>query len=129
MASSLHQLPFILSTAGVLGLSFMAPPLQAVAQPERAETITLAAVKHTYHPQLVKLYTSECTKRLVKVQNNSPARATQICQCSLGQMQQRHSQGEAIAILSKAHSSSQGNPSAMPTVLSPYFTPCLALKG
>lgn len=128
MVLSRHTLSLALSTAGVLGVSFIAPAPQTVAQPRPSAGMTLAAAKHTYHPQLVKLYTSECTKRLVKVQNNSPARATQICQCSLGQMQQRHSQGEAIAILTQANSSSKNNPNAMPAVLSPYFTPCLA-KG
>jgi hypothetical protein len=78
---------------------------------------------HSYNPALVALYTSSCTKQLsAKV----PAKAKQACQCSVREMQKYHPQGQAVAIVKKAKSSSNVDPSTgVPTEMSKYFAPCM----
>lgn len=87
--------------------------------------VSAAPGGHVYSTKLTKPYSAGCAKTL-QAKGKSAQRSQQICQCSLGQMQQRHSQTEAIGILIKARYLSAKDPrTGMPTPLTSYFTPCL----
>jgi len=125
MVRPIHALSIALaSSIGCTGLLF---PYRANARPPAP--LQLASAKYTYNPQLVRLFTYECTKKLQEVQGETVDQATQICQCSISNMQQEHPQMQAIQIFTKAQASIKSDPEAMPPELSPYFTPCISQSG
>lgn len=127
MVRSIRALSITLTVGSALGCSSLLFPSPASARP--TDSIQIASAKYTYNPQLVRLYTYECTKKLQEVKGDTMDQATQICQCSITQMQQRHPQGQAIQIFTKAQASIKDDPKAMPPELSPYFTPCISKRG
>ena len=105
----------LFTSVNVLGLLF---PMVRAAE--------AAPKPHNYNPALVAIYTSSCMKQLDQKTPN----AKQACQCSVKEMQKKHPQPQAIAIVkqanSQAKSSSSVDPSTgVPVVMSKYFVPCL----
>lgn len=127
MVCSLRTLSVTLTVASTLGCSGLLLPAQTSAHP--TGSVQVASAKYTYNPHLVRLYTYECMKKLQEVKGESVDQATQICQCSITQMQQQHSQSQAIRIFTKAQASIKSDPKAMPPELSPFFTPCISRRG
>ncbi len=127
MVRSIRALSITLTVASTVGCSSLLLPSQANAH--HTDSAQIASAKYTYNPQLVRLYTYECTKKLREVKGDSADKASQICQCSISQMQQQHSQMQAIQIFTKAQASIKDDPKAMPPELSPYFTPCISTSG
>ena len=125
MVRSLRTLSVSLTIVSTLSVSGVVLPSQTSAQTNPQG----ASAKYTYNPQLVRLYTYECMKKLQEVKGESTDQATQICQCSISKMQQQHSQLQAIQIFTKAQASIKNDPTAMPPELSPYFTPCISRQG
>jgi hypothetical protein len=128
MVCSIRTVSFTLTAASVLS-AWVLLPQQARTQSISTAQVKTAAAKYTYHPQLVRLYTNACTKKMREVEGTTSDQATQICQCSITKMQQEHSQMQAIQILTKAQASIKTDPKAMPSELSPFFTPCISTQG
>jgi|GEM_PF-3245884 len=127
MVRSIRVLSATLTVASTLGCASLLP---SQANAHLADSpVQMASAKYTYNPYLVRLYTYECMKKLQSVNGGSTDQATQICQCSITQMQQQHSQSQAIQIFTKAQASIKNDPDAMPPELSPYFTPCISTRG
>ncbi len=77
-----------------------------------------------YSAQLVRPYTKACKDRLQKKDISSDI-SKSVCECSLQQMQRKHTQKEAIGILIKASKTAEDPNTGMPKALSDYFTPCM----
>ncbi len=93
------------------------------AQLSPALSLTLA---QGYSSGFINRYISGCVKQ-VKAQGKSLDEAKQVCQCSLQQIQQQHSQSDAIVILMKAQLSSITDPqTGLPRALTPYFSTCIS---
>ncbi len=129
MVRSLRTLSVTLTIASTMSISGMVLPRRASAQTNPQGPVQIASAKYTYNPQLVRLYTYECMKKLQEVKGENTDQATQICQCSISNMQRQHSQLQAIQIFTKAQASIKNDPTAMPPELSPYFTPCISTQG
>lgn len=127
MVRSLRTLSVTLTVASSMGCAGFLLPHRSNASP--LAPTQLASAKYTYNPQLVRLYTYECTKKLQEAEGEMAAQATEICQCSISQMQQRHTQTQAIRIFTQAQASIKSDPKSMPPELSPYFTPCISKRG
>lgn len=127
MIHSLRTLSVTLAVTSSMGCAGFVLPNRANALP--SNSAQTGSAKYTYNPQLVRLYTYECTKKLQETDGEMAAQATEICQCSISQMQQRHSQMQAIRIFTKAQASIKSDPKTMPPELSPYFTPCISKRG
>lgn len=128
MVYSLRTLPVTFAVATSLGCSGLMLPNSVNAHTPK-NSIQIASARYAYNPYLVRLYTYECTKKLQEVQGETADHASQICQCSITKMQQQHSQSQAIQIFTKAQASMKNDPKAMPSELSPFFTPCISTKG
>jgi hypothetical protein len=116
----------VLMTTGVIG--FTLGPISSVSAHHTSShtTQTVATKRYTYSPTLISRYTSGCTSK-VQSRGKTLSQAQQVCQCSINQMQQQHSQGEAITLLVKAQFSSSTDPkTGLPMALSKYFTPCMS---
>lgn len=129
MVRSLRTLSVTLAIASTMSVSGIVLPNQTNAHANPTGPVQVASARYTYNPQLVRLYTYECMKKLQEVKGESTDQATQICQCSISKMQQEHSQIQAIQIFTKAQASIKNDPTAMPAELSPYFTPCISTQG
>ncbi|WP_299490518.1 hypothetical protein [Acaryochloris sp. IP29b_bin.137] len=127
MSHSLRTLSITLAVASSIGCAGFLSPNRANALP--TNSTSTASAKYTYSPHLVRLYTYECTKKLQEAEEEMADQATEICQCSISQMQQHHPQMQAIRIFTKAQASIKSDPKAMPPELSPYFTPCISKRG
>ncbi|NJN38391.1 MAG: hypothetical protein HC790_06040 [Acaryochloridaceae cyanobacterium CSU_3_4] len=128
MVRSVRTISVTLTAASVLS-AWVSLPQQTRAQSIPTTQVKTAAAKYTYNPQLVRLYTNVCTKKMREVQGKTSDQAAEICQCSITKMQHQHSQMQAIQILTKAQASIKNDPKAMPSELSPFFTPCISIRG
>lgn len=122
--SRLLKLLGTLAASGLVGLTLQSPATFA-NQSRSAQSFRMAS-RYTYSSSLVSRYTAGCTPK-VQSRGRSLAQARQACQCSLDQMQQQHSQGEAVALLIRAQFSASTDPkTGLPSALSRYFTPCMS---
>lgn len=116
-----------LVTTSVIGCTLI-PVTSASADPMKSSkpAQTVVAKRYNYSPTLISRYTTGCTPK-VQARGRTLSQAKQVCQCSINQMQQQHSQGEAITLLVKAQFSSSTDPkTGLPFALSKYFTPCMS---
>jgi hypothetical protein len=116
----------VLAATGIMGLA-VGPTSVAFADPMGSvQPAQSANQSYTYSPTLISRYTSGCTSK-VQSRGKTLAQAKQMCQCSINQMQQQHSQGDAVALLIRAQFSSGTDPkTGLPFALSKYFTPCMS---
>ncbi len=109
----------LLMATSVTGLTLA--PISAMAQ-----TMTSPKPKNAYSSTLVSRYTSGCSAKLT-AKGKTAAQALKLCQCSLNNMQAKHTQSEAIMMLTKAQFMSSTDPrTGLPTKLTPYFVACKA---
>ena len=131
MNRQIKLLGVVLTTMSVFGSTQISQAKDSLADNQKFNSNDTLLAKHhfTYSDKFVQLYTSNCSNRLQ--QHGKPsAAATSICQCSLGQMQQKHNEGKAISILMGAQVSLSKDPrTGLPSSLSQYFTPCLSKVG
>jgi hypothetical protein len=115
-----------LVATGILGFT-LAPISSTFAAPKSSQPArTLIAKRYTYSPTLISRYTSGCTSK-VQARGKTLSQAKQLCQCSIDQMQQQQSQGQAITLLIKSQFSSSTDPkTGLPYALTKYFTPCMS---
>jgi hypothetical protein len=116
-----------LVATGMVGLALEPVPATfASSNPSAPPARIVVARSYAYSPALVSRYTSGCTSK-VQSRGKTEAQARQMCECSINQMQQQHSQGEAVTLLIKAQFSSSTDPkTGLPFALSKYFTPCMS---
>jgi hypothetical protein len=115
-----------LVATGILGLTLGPIPSTSAAPRSSQSARTIVAKRYTYSPTLISRYTSGCTTK-VQARGKTLAQAKQLCQCSIDQMQQQQSQGEAITLLIKSQFSSSTDPkTGLPFALTKYFTPCMS---
>jgi hypothetical protein len=118
-----------LVATGILGFTVSPTPSASAHHTlNHAQSVqTVAAAKrYTYSPTLISRYTSGCTSK-VQARGRTLSQAKQLCQCSINQMQQQQSQGEAITLLIKSQFSSSTDPkTGLPFALTKYFTPCMS---
>ncbi len=128
MKHSFHSFAVAVSVVGVAGVMLSASITPATAELAQPKSPVLMA-KYTYSSSLVQPYTSGCIKKLT-AHGKTPSQAASLCQCSITQMQQQHSQSQAIMMLTKAQFSASKDPNTgLPSSLSKFFTPCLAKQG
>lgn len=129
MICSAQILSIIITAANALGYAWtLLLNNQASAHTNPTDQVQMVSAKHTYNPQMVRIYNYQCGKQLQKINGESSEQAQQICQCSITKMQQQYSQSQAIQIIAKAQANIKSDPKAMPPELSPFFTPCLSTK-
>ena len=131
MKRQFKLLGVVLTTMSVLGSTQISQAEDSLVDNQQfnSKSTLLAIHRYTYSDKFVQLYTSNCSDRL-KQHGKPSAAATSICQCSLGQMQQKHNEGKAISILMGAQVSlSKDSRTGLPSSLSQYFTPCLSKVG
>ncbi len=115
-----------LVATGILGFTLGPIPSTSAAPKSSQPARILTAKRYTYSPTLISRYTSGCTSK-VQARGRTLAQAKQLCQCSIDQMQQQQSQGEAITLLIKSQFSSSTDPkTGLPFALTKYFTPCMS---
>jgi hypothetical protein len=123
MANPFLRMTGVLVTAGLAGAALAPFSMASAAQFKSAPSFKIA---YTYSPQLVSRYTAGCTDKL-RAKGKSAVQAQQLCQCSLRNMQAKHTQGEAIGILMRAQFSGSKDPrTGLPSALSKYFASCSA---
>jgi hypothetical protein len=116
----------VLVTTGVIGFTLGPIPSTFAAPKSSQPARAVVAKRYTYSPTLISRYTSGCTPK-VQARGKTLSQAKQLCQCSINQMQQQHSQGDAIALLVKSQFSSSTDPkTGLPFALTKYFTPCMS---
>jgi hypothetical protein len=127
MPQSLKVFGTLVAT-GILG--FTLGPIPSASAHHTLDHIksvqTIAVRRYTYSPTLISRYTSGCTSK-VQARGRTLSQAKQLCQCSIDQMQQQQSQGQAITLLIKSQFSSSTDPkTGLPFALTKYFTPCMS---
>ncbi len=124
----------LVATGGIIGLSWLpinkklsarSPEIKPSREIKASFINQAIPEKKAYSSYLVNPYTKRCSQKL-QTKGISSDIATQICGCSLEQMQAKHTQKQAIAILIKASKSKvEDATTGMPAPLSGYFTPCM----
>lgn len=133
MNNKLKVFAGLVATGGIVGLSclLISQKLSAnipnlTSSPKLQSSVVTEPVskEKTYSAQLVRPYTKACKNRL-ETKDISSDISKSVCECSLKQMQIKHTQKQAIAILIKASRTVEDPNTGMPVALSNYFTPCM----
>ena len=115
MTRQIRMIAGLLATTSVAGLVVASFP-QA----------SLAGQKHSYDPILVQRYNAGCVEKIVG-KGKTSEQAKQMCSCSMSNMQNSMTEGQAISLLIKSQFSFDKDPNTgLPNSLAPYFKGCTA---